>query len=334
MKNISMPFAHIFDQTDDEIIKATARYIRVTAEQYTRHPVLPNTLRIIRQRLRYLVDNEFLIVSRGFSHNSTPPRVYSPTLKGWRYAQEQHGLPIPRRWRPNEAQLSDFHEYLHDLTITDSALALEALCSDAPSTCRLKEFVHDRFLPQPKLKLANGTEQAVRLDAFLQLALRRDGFAKPIKRTALLEVDRRSHYRVALTNKFLAQIAYVQGGHFEQQFHTPSVLYWWVCPQGEQRVNELKTLLESLMREYHLSDYAPMFLLTSCDPARTDPFRLFLEPTSSVPFREEPVSLLPYAPLAAVQPEQSRYLPQEQYASFMATPSDALPFLSAEASHN
>ena len=168
--------AHRISPTEDNLITILARYVRATAEQCTRHSYSPNSLRFIRQRLTGLVEAGLVERSLGFSQSGKPPFVYSPSMQGWRYAQEHHGLPI--------------------LAITDFCIAVERLCREAGELIRLARFTHDRFLPQTKVQLPTGKSKAIRLDSFFELRVRRESGTK--QRCYLVEIDRGTHYEKAL----------------------------------------------------------------------------------------------------------------------------------------
>ncbi len=310
--------AHPVDQNKAILLHFLARSVRATAEQCTRHPRLPATLRLIRQDLNELHTDGLVDVYKGFSQ-TRPPHCYSPTMRGWRYANERYGTPIPWRWRPSEARLTDFDDYRHDLAITDVGLQVERFCFASGELVRLEEFRHDRFLPQTRVTLPDGTQHKLRLDAFIDLRIQRSAESRTTQRCLLVEIDRSEHFTRALTQKLLAQYSYAQGA-YQTDFRTRSLTYLWVCPEGTTRVTSLVKLAERLLTEHSATEYAPLFLFTPADPAATDPLELFTGNCWFTPFQAEPVSLLGFTP--EVWPVQrSHYTPQAQYEQIMGTPS-------------
>ncbi len=324
-----MPTAHRIGATEDNLITILARYVRATAEQCTRHSYSPNSLRYVRQRLAGLTAAGFVAKNLGYSQSGKPPFVYSPTMQGWRYAQDRHGMPVPARWRPGEAQLTDFRDYLHDLAITDFGIAVERFCREAGELVTLARFTHDRFLPQTTVRLPSGKQRAMRLDGFVELHIRREAGTK--QRCFLVEIDRGTHYEKAIQEKILAQIAYVEGGHYAADFNTQSLTYLWVCPGAPERVRRLLKLIEATLREHDATDFAPLFLFTPEPPATIDPITLFTSACWYVPFQTAPVTLLSFAPKGrTVSLTRSRYLPQGDYERFLTATGDALPHVAAE----
>ncbi len=149
--------AHRIGPLDDKLLVLLARYIRATAEQLTRHSYSPNSLRYVRKRLAGLVTAGYVAANIGFSQNGKPPYVYSPTMLGWHYADAHHGMPMPTRWRPSEVQLTGYRDFLHDLAITDIGIAIERFCREVDPLVTVVQFRHDRFLPQTKVLLPDGT---------------------------------------------------------------------------------------------------------------------------------------------------------------------------------
>jgi hypothetical protein len=324
-----MPSVYRIGHTEDNLIVILARYVRATAEQCTRHSYSRDSLSYVRKRLAGLAAAQYVEKHRGFSQNGKPPNVYSPTMQGWRYAQEHHGMPIPTRWRPSEAQITDFRDYLHDLAITDFGIAVERFCREAGQLVRMARFTHDRFLPQTKVLLPTGKHRALRLDAFIDLRIRRESGTK--QRCFLLELDRGTHYEKALTEKMLAQISYVEGGHYASYFGTQSLSYLWVCPGKPERVRQLIKLTEKTLHEHKAGDFAPIFLFTAEDPATVDPVTLFTSDCWYVPFQPAPVTLLAFTPPGkSVSLNRSRYLPQGDYDRFLMATGEQLPHVAAE----
>lgn len=331
MSETFMRIAPRIGPTEDNLLTMLGRYVRATVEQCTRHSYSPNSLRFVRSRLTALVEAEYVAVSLGFSQNGKPPFVYSPTLKGWHYVQDSHGMPIPSRWRPSEAHITDFRDYLHDLTITDFGIATELFCREATPYVRFVRFVHDRLLPQTRVQLPTGAYLGMRLDGFGELRIKRSETERTKQRCHLLEIDRNTHFEKALRQKVMGQLAYVQGGYYEKDFNTKSLTYLWVCPGLPERVKYLLKLFETVLTELKATEFAPLFYLTAENPATAEPVSLFVKPCWYLPFQEAPTALL--APLPAsrtVRLNQSRYLPQEQYDRFLMASGDALPLIAAE----
>jgi hypothetical protein len=316
---------------EDRLLVLLARYVRATAEQLTRHSWSLNSIRYVRKGLARLVAAGYVEAQTGFSQNGKPPYVYSPALPGWRYAEDHHGMPIPSRWRPSEAQITDYRDYLHDLAITDTGIAIERFCREADPYVTFVQFQHDRFLPQTKIPLPDGTSPSIRLDAFVELHLRRDDSGRKKQRCHLIEIDRGTHFEKALTKKLLLQLRYVQDGHYERDFGTRSLTYLWVCPGGGERAGYLRRLLEATLTAHDAGDFAPLFLLTGENPATVDPVGLFTAPVWVTPFEPEPVGLLAFPPPATtVRLDRTHYLSAEAYDQFLRATGEAVPVVASE----
>jgi hypothetical protein len=316
---------------EDTLLVLLARYVRATAEQLTRHSWSPNSLRYVRKGLARLVAGGYVEAHTGFSQAGKPPNVYSPAMPGWRYAEEHHGMPIPARWRPSEARITDYRDYLHDLAITDTGIAIERFCREADPLVTFVRFLHDRFLPQTKIPLPDGTSAAIRLDAFVELHLRRDDSGRKKQRCHLIEIDRGTHYEKALTKKLLLQLRYVQDGHYERDFGTQSLTYLWVCPGGGERAASLRRLLEAVLTAHDAVDFAPLFLVTGENPATADPVSLFTAPVWGTPFEPAPVALLAFPPpTTTVRLDRTHYLSPEAYDRFLRATGETVPVVASE----
>lgn len=326
-----MTTAHRIGPLEDTLLVLLARYVRATAEQLTRHSWSPNSIRHVRKGLARLVEAGYAEAHTGFSQNGKPPFVYSPAMPGWRYAEEHHGMPLPSRWRPSEAQITDYRDYLHDLAITDTGIAIERFCREADPLVTFVQFLHDRFLPQTKVPLPDGTSPAIRLDAFVELHLRRDDSGRKKQRCQLIEIDRGTHYEKALKKKLVLQLRYVQDGHYQRDFGTQSLTYLWVCPGGEERAAYLRRLAEATLTEHDAIDFAPLFLFTAENPATADPVGLFTAPVWVTPFESVPVALLAFPPPATtVRLDRTHYLSPEAYDQFLQATGETAPMVAPE----
>src|SRR4051794_13608087 len=201
--------AHRIGPQEDDLLVLLARYVRLTVEQATRHSYSPNSLRHVRKYLNHLIEGGYVDAYKAFSRGGNPPIVYSPSLKGWRYVEEHYGLPTPQRWKPSELPRAEYADFRHDLAIADTGIAIERFCREADPYVRFVQFLHDRFLPQTKIPLPDGSTPAIRLDGFVELHIRHDDTGRKKQRCHLIEIDRGSHYRAAIRKKFLLQLHYV-----------------------------------------------------------------------------------------------------------------------------
>jgi DNA-binding PadR family transcriptional regulator len=322
--------AHRIGASEDKLIAFLARYVRARADQCTLYAYSPGSLKFVRKKLAALVAAGYVEAYKGFSNSGKPPLVYSPSMKGWRYAEEHHGLPIPKHWRPSEAQLTDFRDYLHDLAITDFGIAVERFCREADPLVKAVRILHDRFLPQTRVQLPDGSRPAIRLDAFIELRIRRGDPPRTTQRCFLAEIDRGTHYVKAIQQKIRSQIAYVQGGHYQTDFGTQSLTYLWLCPD-EDRVKQLVKIVEATLTEQQAQAFAQLYLFTAANPAAVDPIALFTRPLWRMPFASDPIKLLGFAPpTATVRLNHSRYLPQADYERFLTATGEGIPFVSSE----
>ena len=318
-----MPTAPRIRAAEEDLLVLLARYVRVTAEQATRHSYSPSSLSHVRSYLNHLIDLGHVDAYRGFSRGGNPPFVYALSLKGWRYVEDHFGMPTPQRWKPGELPRTGYDDFLHDLRITDTGIAFERFCRAAAPHVTLVQFLHDRFLPQTKIPLPDATRPAMRLDGFVELHVRRDDAKK--QRCHLFEIDRSTHYRLAIRKKFLLQLHYMQDGHYQRDFGTQSLSYLWICPGDDDRVTSLRKELEAVLREQQATDLAPFFLFTAADPARIDPLDWFLKPAWVTPFTPD-ANLAPHLPVfpESIRLDRSHYLPQEAYDRFLQANGDDL----------
>lgn len=308
-----------------------ARYVRARVDQLTRHSHSRNSLRYIRAGLNCLAEAGYVDIFKGFSQDGRAPYVYSPSMKGWRYAEDRFGMPIPARWRPSEAELSDYDDYLHALAITDMGIAIERFCREATPYVTFVEFRHDRFLPQTSVPLPDGTSPSLRLDAFVELHIRPDETGRKRQRCHLIEIDRSTQSDRRIQQKFLMQLAYMKDRHYYRDFGRESLSYLWVCPGRPERVKHLVKLLEATLSEQQLTDYAGYFFLTGEDPGTSDPLHLFTRPNWVVPLAADPVTLLT-APSQTntVRLDRSHYMSPQAYDQFLRASGEEILQISPE----
>jgi hypothetical protein len=318
--------------TEDTLLVFLCRYVRATAEQCTRYRFAPSSLGFVRGRLNDLVDHGYVDVHKGFSQDGKPPFVYCPTLKAWDWAKTTHGLPMPQRWRPSEAEITDFNRYRHALAITDFGLALEQFCRQAGHYVTLVRFIHDRLLPQTKVKLPDGSNEARRLDGYFELRVLKPDSPTPKQRHYLLELDRSSHYHNETKQKFINQVVYLKSGSYQADFaRSAFTAYLWVCPGDPERVASLKTLFEKTLSELDATEYATYFLLTAENPAEADPVSLFVKPYWITLDEDEPVRMVTH-PLdsSAIPLERSYFMPQEEFERVLSAIGQPVSYLTSE----
>jgi hypothetical protein len=314
----TMSTAQRIGTVEDNLLVLLGRYVRARADQLTRHSHSKNSLRFVRTRLARMAETGYVQVTTGFSQKGPPPNVYALTTKGWHYVGAHFGMPMPTRWKPSEGAITDYRDYLHDLAITDFGIAVERFCREADPLVRFVEFRHDRFLPQARVTLPDHSQTEVRLDGFLELHIRRDDSGRKKQRCHLLEIDLNTHYRKAIQKKLLAQLAYLQGGHYERDFGTTAVTYLWVCPGGHDRITQLVKIAEETFRAQRAERFAPLFLFTHEDPATIDPLKLFTDPCWRTPFQPDKTTLLGFSNgVTTVRLEHAHYLGTEAHERFL-----------------
>lgn len=316
---------------EELLLRGLARYLFLTANRLTTRSYSAKSLRYVQKRLAALAEAGLVERVPGYARAGKPPLVYSLSAKGWRYAEEAFGVARPPRWRPSE-HAHGFTQYLHDLAIADFGIAVEQLARAGYPHIQLVRFMHDRFLPQTRVQLANGDRQGIRLDAFVELRLLRGDPPRLKQRCLALELDRSSHNQQAIRRKMEAQLAYVEGGDYQRDFGTTSLTYVWVCPGDPQRVTQLLTYAEDVLQERGALEIAPLFAFTAADPAHTDPVDLFLrELCWFVPFQGGPTALLAgSAPDQTVRLDRTYYLPHEDYVRFLTAIGEPIPEVAAE----
>lgn len=316
---------------EEALLKGLGLYVHLTAEQLTRRSYSPNSKRHVQKKLATLIAAGLVAKHRGYSRDGKPPDVFSPTRAGWEYLARL-GLPTPTRWRPAAEAARGFTQYRHDLAIADFGIAAERLCQQMTPTIRLVRFLHDRFLPQTRVQLADGTIQDVRMDGFLELRIKRGDPPKTKQRCLGLELDRSSEYQQAVRGKIARLLAYVEGGAYQQQFDTISLTYLFVCPGEPARVKHLLTWTKAELAQRQAMTFARFFCFTAADPATMDPVEFFVTGACWVtPDREAPQPLLappPAGSLALIGTPHG--MEQAAYERFFRDDTGVLPELAPE----
>ena len=303
---------------DEALLTALGTYVHLTADQLTRRSYSPNSKRHVQKKLAGLVSAGLVEKHRGYSRDGKPPDVYAPSTVGWQYL-ERLGLSAPSRWRPAAEANRGFTQYRHDLAIADFGIAAERLCQLTQPTIRHVRFIHDRFLPQTRVQLSDGSRQEVRIDAFLELRIKRGDPPRSNQRCLALELDRSSEYQLAFRTKIAGLLAYIEGGYYQAQFDTISLTYVFVCPGDPERVKHLRAWTKAELKHRGATKFAPFFVFTAADPATADPVTFFVTDACwFIPGRTEPSPLLAPPPAGGLAlTGQPHSMEPEAYLRFL-----------------
>ena len=236
------------------------------------------------------------------------PYVYLLASKGIKYLSDQCGIAAHVYYRPSDNSHRSPLDVPHDLALNEVLIASRHLEKHEPRVS-LFEARHEWMLRSETYKVTlYRTTQTQRVredvrftpDGFLDFRITTGNQTQ--QACILVEMDMDTHQKPRFQKKICSYVAFINSGHYEQQFQTRSVVIAFVTPTGEKRAMQMKAWCEEQLVStpvYHPSqqgangrDDAGLFLFASVPPGGLCPSDVFLSPIWYSPFDNKPQALL------------------------------------------
>ncbi len=287
-------------QADETMLRLVNRYHLATAEQICRVLYKPSMVTIVRGKLSHLADAGYLLRNEGFQRQFAPgPIVYSVGPKGKTYLA---GLKeaVPERLRKGVVTTYGYTHLRHALGVTDVLIAADGAVKGRTDV-RIHTMLHEHALHRKgvRVTLPDGTKEPVKPDAWIDFRIKKDQWYQS---GIAIEFDRGTEHQPAWRKKVAALLEWTKKplgpdgmpgpSLYEQAFDTSSLTIAIITTAGEERLKQVIRWTEAELTRAQARAAAPMFWVTTCDPATTKPDGLFFGPVWQSPFNPAPQPLL------------------------------------------
>jgi Replication-relaxation len=271
---------------------------RATAEQLTRLNYKMGMINTVKQRLKDLADNRYVLP---LSHPSIRlPYMYALDRKGLNYLQAQ-GVDVREYFRPfqEEDSAKNFLFREHMLAISDILIHAMLFVKSEPSYC-IETMLHERVFKNNPMKATytrSGREETKTIvpDAYLAFtSTSPSGNEETIP--VLWELDRGTEDQKFFRKRIRAYIVFLRSREFEKFFEVKNITVAFATTKDHQRVRQMR---EWARRELAVTNepkwLADLFLFTALpeNMGEIEPRHLFLAPVWYTPSDDDnPVSLL------------------------------------------
>ena len=271
---------------------------RATAEQLTRLNYKMGMLTTVKQRLKDLADNRYVLP---LSHPSIRlPYMYALDRKGLNYLQAQ-GVDVREYFRPSQEEDSakNFLFREHMLAISD-VLIHSLLFVKADTSYRIATMLHERVFKNAPIQATytrNNREETKTIvpDAYLAFVYTTPS-GKEETIPVLWELDRGTEDQKFFRKRIRAYVVFLRSRAFETLFNIKNITIAFATTKDHNRIKQMR---EWTRKEMELTNepswLGQLFLFTALPEtmAAIEPRQLFLDPVWYVPSDDEnPVSLL------------------------------------------
>ena len=271
---------------------------RATAEQLTRLNYKMGMLTTVKQRLKDLADNRYVLP---LSHPSIRlPYMYALDRKGLNYLQSL-GVDVREYFRPSQEEDSarNFLFREHMLAISD-ILIHSLLFVKADTSYRIAKMLHERVFKNTPIKATytrNSREETKTIvpDAYVEFIHIKDS-GKEESIPVLVELDRGTEDQKFFRRRLRAYIVFLKSRAFKSLFNIENITIAFATTKDHNRVKQMR---EWTRKELGLTNepswLADLFLFTALPENMSDsePRQLFLDPVWYLPSDDDhPVSLL------------------------------------------
>lgn len=267
---------------------AVTQYL--TIGQLRTLPGYSKNLRFVQRRMSRLTQEGYCLrlFMQPKQPKGTAPTLYALAERGRRYA-EDHGYPIPTRYRPTDEEHRSPVYLDHVAAISDVYVALKQW-EATESTIRLEAFHHERFLHAlPKLTV-NGRTRSVKPDA--AVLLRETTAAGTWLHPLTVEVDLGTERQTKWREKIAGLLVFANAPSYRELYTSDGVRVGVIARGDEARAATLCRWTETLLAERHAEGAGGWFRFTGRDPATAAVDELWTGATWKQPFTAEPRPLL------------------------------------------
>ncbi len=275
----------ILTASDDNILRALARYHYLSARQIVRLLYSPGSLSYVQARLKVLCAAGYL--RRCFlprpSRTGSAPLVYALSRRSASLLTRQGIEARATSWR----SASQAHSYLflaHTLAVNDVLISAERLCQ-LNERFELSAMQHERDLkrrPTP-VTLDDNLTVGVVPDGWLDIRVHLPG--GDYQCCLALELDRGTIQQRAWRQKLKALLAWSRGPYLNV-FGTSALTIAVACTTGPLRRQQLLSWTEAELRTLNREEDAALFRFCAESALQLEPETYFLGPGWYRPFRK------------------------------------------------
>jgi hypothetical protein len=188
----------------------------LTAAQLTRLHYSPGSYKAVRQRLRVLADEGYVMIDAIPEKFTRGPNIYSLGTKGFQYLREL-GLDIDKSVRAGKETGKGYMHIEHTLELNDVFIAALRVSTVDPRLY-VASYEHERELKRrPYKTMLQGRSYGLVPDGFVDFHLKRPE-QSDLSLPVLIEHDRGWEREKQFKLKLAAYRAYMQSGAYKQQF--------------------------------------------------------------------------------------------------------------------
>ncbi len=210
----------------------------LTAAQLTRLHYSPGSYKAIRQRLKVLADEGYVVIDAIPEKFHRGPNYYTLGAKGIRYLAEI-GLEVDKSVRASKETGKGYMHIRHMIELNDVFIAALRLSTLDPRLY-IADYRHERELKRmPYKTMAQGATYGLVPDGFLKFNVRREG-QTDLSLPLLLEHDRGWEREAQFKQKLRAYRAFVQSGAYKQQFDVAGITIAFTTFKDMDRVAAMR----------------------------------------------------------------------------------------------
>src|SRR5712691_5716850 len=210
----------------------------LTAAQLTRLHYSPGSYKAIRQRLKILADEGYVVIDAIPEKFHRGPNYYTLGAKGIRYLAEI-GLEVDKSMRAGKETGKGYMHIRHMIELNDVFIAALRLTTVDPRFY-VADYEHERTLKRrPYSVTLSGQTFRLVPDGFFDFHLRRPGLSD-LSLPLLLEHDRGWEREAQFKQKLRAYRAFVQSGAYKQQFDVAGITVALTTFKDMQRVAAMR----------------------------------------------------------------------------------------------
>jgi protein involved in plasmid replication-relaxation len=210
----------------------------LTAAQLTRLHYSMGSYKAIRQRLRVLADNGYVMIDAIPEKFTRGPNYYTLGTKGIQYLRDV-GLDVDTSLRAAKETTKGYLHIKHLLELNDVFIAALRVSTLDPRLY-VADYRHERALKRTPYKtMVQGMTYGLVPDGFLDLRMRREG-QSDLRLPVLLENDRGFEREHQFRQKIAAYRAFVRSGAYKQQFNVEGMTILITTYTDLKRVTDLR----------------------------------------------------------------------------------------------
>jgi hypothetical protein len=279
----------------EKIIVALAAFDYLTTEQITRLLYSPASLTHVREQMKLLVENGYVLPLGGRDVNL--PLIYTLSSEGRQYASLL-GATRGKRVRPSEEKDKGHNPYFlkHTLAVTDILIAARLLSETVPGIV-LNRMYTERELKRRISVTLSGKPVCLEPDASVLFRITETWHNPPETWEDFFHIEVYRNLPPAewrFKQKVQGYLATVDTGQHQALFHTPAFSIAVItASESEQMAATLKRWTEEALQSMGRAEEGEQFFFRSiADTATASPEELFLSPVWEQAFGTTKTSLL------------------------------------------